>query len=226
MKKRALIFDLFFTLVVPRYSERAEETEFAILGLGEAEWEELCSSTYRPRALGAVRGAYEMMEYILEGRGYSEAAISAATEARLRRYRTCLEAVSGATLSALAALRRAGCALVLASNADAIDIAPWKLSPLAPLFDAAVFSYDVGVMKPDAGIYEIAMERAGAAPEDCLFIGDGGHHELAGARALGIETALITEHIAALWPERIESLALDADYRIASLGELVRLLGA
>jgi putative hydrolase of the HAD superfamily len=51
--------------------------------------------------------------------------------------------------------------------------------------DDLVSSARVGVAKPDPRIYEIAAERAGAAPSRCLFIDDRPANVEA-ARALGM----------------------------------------
>ena len=40
------------------------------------------------------------------------------------------------------------------------------------LVNGAVYSFDVGVRKPEKKIYEIAMQKADAKPQECLFIDD------------------------------------------------------
>ena len=40
------------------------------------------------------------------------------------------------------------------------------------LVDGTVYSFDVGLIKPDEAIYKIAASRAGFVPEKCLFIDD------------------------------------------------------
>jgi putative hydrolase of the HAD superfamily len=62
----------------------------------------------------------------------------------------------------------------------------WDDTPLGGKFDATVFSCDVGVSKPDRRIYEIACERLGVEPGDCLFVGDGANDELPGAERAGM----------------------------------------
>ncbi|MEU0571616.1 HAD-IA family hydrolase [Nonomuraea sp. NPDC005983] len=56
---------------------------------------------------------------------------------------------------------------------------------LAYFADDVVSSAQVGVAKPDRRIYEIAAERAGAAPERCLFVDDR-LENVEAARALGM----------------------------------------
>ena len=67
----------------------------------------------------------------------------------------------------------------------------WNATPFAPLFDATVFSCDVGVRKPNPKIYLEACRRLGVNPPECLFVGDGGSSELTGAAALGMRAILL-----------------------------------
>lgn len=65
-------------------------------------------------------------------------------------------------------------------------------SPLYPLFDAAMISYEQGLSKPDPEIYRRAMQALNVAPEECLYVGDGGSHELQAARSLGMQAIQCT----------------------------------
>ena len=115
-----------------------------------------------------------------------EEQLRALCENRIARVREILTNVRPEILDTLRALRARGHALCLVSNADAIDVLPWKDSPLAPLFDGAVFSCEARLQKPDPAIYLLAAGRMGAKPGDCVFVGDGGSNELAGAKAVGM----------------------------------------
>ncbi len=79
------------------------------------------------------------------------------------------------------------CPLYLLSNIGCIHREfIHKRYPVFAHFTAGVYSYEVGVMKPDHRIYEIASTRFGLIPEDTLFIDDfPGNAE--GARATGFQ---------------------------------------
>lgn len=47
-----------------------------------------------------------------------------------------------------------------------------KRYPVFASFDGAVFSHEAGMMKPDAGIYALAVEKFGIQPGRTLFIDD------------------------------------------------------
>ncbi len=67
----------------------------------------------------------------------------------------------------------------------------WKAGPLQSLVDAAVFSCNVGLLKPDPRIYSHVCGLLDVSPERCLFVGDGGSRELTGARDAGMSVVLL-----------------------------------
>ena len=89
-------------------------------------------------------------------------------------------------LSALDALRGAGVRLAVVS--DTFDETPrlWPNTALAPRFEVAVFSCQEGARKPDPRMYQIALGRLESPASRCASVGDGGSHELTGARATGL----------------------------------------
>jgi putative hydrolase of the HAD superfamily len=89
-------------------------------------------------------------------------------------------------LPTLDELRRRGHLLGMISVCTQDVPQVWDDTPLGGKFDATVFSCDVGVSKPDRRIYEIACERLGVEPGDCLFVGDGANDELPGAERAGM----------------------------------------
>ncbi len=52
--------------------------------------------------------------------------------------------------------------------------------------DFLVVSEGVGVAKPEPRIFEIALERAGAAPKEAVMLGDSWVSDVLGARAAGV----------------------------------------
>lgn len=53
-------------------------------------------------------------------------------------------------------------------------------------FQWAILSYEVGVMKPEPGIYEAAIKKAGVEPHE-IFFTDDRLENVEGAKALGID---------------------------------------
>ncbi|MBO2007660.1 HAD family hydrolase [Hymenobacter negativus] len=57
---------------------------------------------------------------------------------------------------------------------------------MTDLVDALITSEDVGVPKPDRRIFEVAMQRLGARPEETVLVGDNWRADVLGALAVGI----------------------------------------
>lgn len=86
-----------------------------------------------------------------------------------------------ALVAALAGHARLG----LLSNAYEREVRAWPRSPLAPHFDAAMFSCRIGVMKPHPVAYAAVLDALGVDPAHATFVGNGASGELAGARKAG-----------------------------------------
>jgi epoxide hydrolase-like predicted phosphatase len=83
-------------------------------------------------------------------------------------------------------LRAAGYHLGLLSNASDDARAVFRETyPVIDHFDSVTLSCEEGVMKPDPRIYRVALERAGAQPEEAVFVDDVAAN-IEGARQLGM----------------------------------------
>jgi putative hydrolase of the HAD superfamily len=67
---------------------------------------------------------------------------------------------------------------------------------LADAFNYSVTSAEVGVMKPDPKIYQVALSRAGAEPAEAVFVDDFEENVLA-ARDLGMQAVYFVDPTAA-----------------------------
>jgi len=83
-------------------------------------------------------------------------------------------------------LKRAGLRLIVVSNTCPPHV-EWigRKWDLLERFDALVFSYEVGAMKPGPEIYRAAIEVSGCEPAECFFVDDLPENVEA-ARALGL----------------------------------------
>lgn len=98
----------------------------------------------------------------------------------------------------LAALRERGYRLGLLSNyslAAAIRDSLDRLE-LTGYFDVVVVSADLGLLKPDPELFLETARRLALDPGDILYVGDNLRADVAGAAAVGMRTAHITEHLA------------------------------
>ena len=91
----------------------------------------------------------------------------------------------------LVELRRMNLTLGLISNWD--ERLPRLLTGLglAPLFNAVVYSQEVGVEKPHRRIFTAALDRLGLPPTRVLHVGDRRRRDVEGARAVGMHALLL-----------------------------------
>ena len=59
-------------------------------------------------------------------------------------------------------------------------------------FDIMIISAEVGMMKPEAGIYRLALEKLDVAPAEAVFVDDFPEN-VEGARAVGMQAIRFTE---------------------------------
>jgi putative hydrolase of the HAD superfamily len=225
---KAVLFDLFHTLTcVPPPALVGERPISEILGVSSSEWQRLYYDTdVLGRCLGHVQDGLEAMRQVAHHLDPSieEARIIAAVESRRRRFETAMVDIESEMLGALDRLRHAGIRTALVSDAGADDVKSWSQSPLCERLDAIVFSYQLGIRKPDARIYQHALDALGVRPDEALFVGDGGSDEHRGARAVGIRPVLVTRLLATWWPERIVERRPHADWEFEDVPAFVNAL--
>ena len=222
---KAIYFDLFFTLIIPAYDK--VNNEFDILNMSADEWEQYAENEvlYRERALGLVKNETEIIDKIISFMPFNVSAVQKekVLYAREERMKNALQMVSKEILDVLQKLDSMDIKLGLISNADSIDCKYWEQSPLFQYFHDAVFSCNVGLLKPDKQIYELAMQRLDVSPEQCLFVGDGGSNELYGAKSAGIGT-VFSEMLEIKSIEQRKNIMKYADYHISHMNELLYFL--
>ena len=143
---------------------------------------------------------------------------------RRHRFRHGLVNVVTEVLDGLRRLRPRVAKLGLMSDTDFDEIASWQESPLAPLFDVALFSCYEGVAKPEPTFYRLATQRLDVDPTRCIYAGDGGRNELVGAREMCMSPVLVTWYLESRTPERIPALAQRCDAVVRYPGDVIELL--
>jgi putative hydrolase of the HAD superfamily len=195
MRYEAVIFDLFGTLVpnVPQWQyERSVEEMADKVGVAPREFVRLWLQTSEYRATGRFPSIDANIEYILGVTRVvaDDDGITAAVELRRAFTRGMLEPRSGA-IETLTRLRRLGCKIGLISDCSPEVPLLWRETFLEPLVDMTIFSCEMKIRKPDPRIYQAACDGLALGPRDCLYVGDGGSHELSGAARAGMHPLLI-----------------------------------
>lgn len=195
MKYYAVIFDLFGTLVDnylgPEYGE-AQAKIAALLGVPLDELQRVWPESRRDRDIGTFGSIEGDLRQACLALGVSPdpGCLASAAAVRTEVYTRALRIRPG-SIRTLEEIRKMGCKTALVSDCGFEIPAIWPATPFPPHFDAAVFSAEVGVAKPDPRIYQIACDRLGVTPDRCLYVGDGGSRELTGAKAVGMHPVLI-----------------------------------
>ena len=198
MKYDAVIFDLYGTLVDSTDSPPGMRAEYDAVTVRVAEtlgaplepFLQKWGATFGERMTGAYPTYEGYVTALCEQLGVVPSPAQVAEALRLRmdlfRARLVPRPDCVATLKELLSM---GHSIGLISDCSWETVLLWPEMPLHHYFDTTTFSCAVGMRKPDPRIYAITCVRLGVAPERCLYVGDGGSDELAGAERMGM-TAL------------------------------------
>jgi len=194
MNYSTVIFDLFGTLVNDfrsvagyTYDELAE-----ILGVPHDPFMRLWREITGRRTLGEFQTVEASIEYVCGALGVTvnREQMVKAVEFRLEYTRRALTPKPDA-VATLVQLKQTGFKLGLLSNCSIEIPILWPETEFANLIESPIFSSRERLKKPDPRIYQLACERLGVAPKDCLYIADGENHELAAAAIVGMHPVLI-----------------------------------
>lgn len=194
MKLRAVIFDLFGTLV---------DDFVAATGPMNAEMATALNVPYDQfklhwgqasglRIIGEFQTVEASIEHVCRLIDVAPTAeqIANAVQIRLRYIRQALAPRPDA-VTTLMRLKRDGYRIGLLSNCSIEIPILWPETEFADLVESPVFSARVRLHKPDPRIYHLTCERLGVMPESSLYVADGENHELAAAAKVGLHAVLL-----------------------------------
>lgn len=189
---RAVVFDLFGTLIT--YPPGAQHVRAMAARIG-VPFEALRSSWWKlreQRDAGELDTMGSLRACCLEiGIKAGDEQLVAACGDAMAFFRGILTPRDGA-VATLAALRERGLLIGLVSDANIETSRLWPASPLAAHLDAAVFSSEEHVRKPDPSLYRAVCDRLAVDARNCLYVGNGDGDELAGATKAGMNAVLFT----------------------------------
>lgn len=226
MAAQAVLFDYFNTCTTAVHRGPGHRWTAQVLGVDPDAWVALLDRTYDERVTGGYGNLLSGLRTLCGELGVepAPAQVYAAADLRIASLRDDAR-LRPETVPVLRALREWGLRTAIVS--DCWFELPMLLpsSPIAGLFDVAVYSSEVGHAKPHPAMYRTACELLGVDPADCLYVGDGGGHELTGAARFGITAVQLAA------PDLGTHLTFHADLgwaglRIESLDEVLALVGA
>ncbi len=119
------------------------------------------------------------------------------------------------TRATLKVLKERGLILVMISNFDSRVLKIIRGLGVAHYFDSVFISSSAGFAKPSAGIFHLALERHGIAPDQVIHVGDSPETDVEGALNAGILPVLLDRRDGARHARAV---------RIGGLRELMRLV--
>jgi HAD superfamily hydrolase (TIGR01509 family) len=212
---RAILIDVGFTLTFPDAAGIAAHAAEAGIAADAAALEravDLLRAEIREQQGGKpVRthddGGVSFLEHVF-GRLLAlagtpgEAAVlarAAATINRAHLRRNVWRRVGAGVPHALERMRAAGLKLAVVSNSEGTVEAMLAEQGLRPFFETVVDSAVVGLVKPDAAIFHLALDRLGVAPDAAIMVGDSPTADVFGARAAGLRAALLDPRDLSPW---------------------------
>jgi len=188
VKKRAVIFDMYETLVTQLRSPLYYGTQIAQdLGLLPETFLPGWRSTEEARATGKLTFE-EVMERLLREHGlYTSQRYRQVVEKRIAVQKDCFSHVHPQVLPLLRELRARDIRIGLITNCFSEEAKLIRESELFPYFDAPCLSWEMGIRKPDPDIFDACLEKLRVPAENCLYVGDGGSRELETARDMGMQ---------------------------------------
>jgi putative hydrolase of the HAD superfamily len=193
---KALLIDLFDTLVYIReeYYLRWREEMARHFHLDAGEFRDFWWKQAHDRFLGKI-GSTEAMLDLAASRFMFRLSAQDRDALAARELEELLlhSRLYPYTLETLQIMKREGFLLALVSNATYNARPLLEHFGLSSLFEALIISCEVGVVKPDTAIYEMALRALDVSPQESLFVGDGACQELDGAHEAGMVTLRIVQ---------------------------------
>ncbi len=118
-------------------------------------------------------------------RGASAADSGALAELHYGHYQRLRQPVAGA-LALLQRLKPAHKIGIVTNNRTQEQREKLRFLGMESLVDALITSEDVGVLKPDPAIYQVALRRLQASPAQTVMVGDNWQADVVGALVVGI----------------------------------------
>ena len=189
MKHKAVIFDLYETLITEwGHKKYTKKDMSADLGVEREIFDMYWDEKEQERYVGEINFEDSIL-YVCKscGKCIDNLMLSSVVDKRIKTKSACFEYVLPDIFQLLRNLKAMGLKTAIVSNCSADEVKVLKESDIYKYFDEIILSFEIHMKKPDPCIYEEAARRLGVAFNECVFVGDGGSNELAGAKAVGMK---------------------------------------
>lgn len=193
---KAVIFDMYETLITLFNSRLYKGRQIAAeMNIPEEVFRKIWDPSDDDRTLGNMTFE-EVISDIMRENNISDSELYA--RIIRNRYQVSSEVFSHKhpdIIPMLKALKENGIKTGLITNCYFEEKEAIENSDLYGLFDAVCMSCDVKLKKPDIRIYELCAEKLNVKPYECLYVGDGGSHELEAAKSAGMKPLQATWYL-------------------------------
>jgi putative hydrolase of the HAD superfamily len=174
-KIRAIFWDVGGVLLTNAWDREQREQTLAEFGLDTSEFQD----RHEMLVSSLERGKIGLDEYLDRTIFYRPRPFG---REQFRQAVLALSQPHPETLELARKIRASGKYLMATVNNESRDLNLYRIRTfgLQPLFDFFLSSCFLGLRKPEAGIYKLALETTQQAPEECCFIDD---------RALNVDSA-------------------------------------
>ena len=107
---------------------------------------------------------------------------------------------------------------IITNGFDEIQSVKMNAGQITHYFKEVVTSQNSGYKKPDSRIFEYALKKVGAVPQECLMIGDSFQSDIVGATRAGIDAVFFNPD------QRPQEVSIKPKYEIQNLVELKGIL--
>lgn len=184
---RAVIFDMYETLATLMTGPQCFSRDMAALaGMDVTAFRAAWRQTEDDRMLGRLIFEEAVRSSLTACGAWSQTAHEAILRQRHASREVCPQRLHPQILPMLDALKKSGVKIGLITNCQSEEVSAIRRSVLWPYFDAPVMSFEAGMMKPDPEIFRMCARELGVPVQECLYVGDGGSHELEAAQGLGM----------------------------------------
>ncbi len=189
MKYKAVIFDLFETLITEWGHKKYTKNEMCSdLGIEREQFDRYWDEKEQDRYIGKISFTDSILAVCEKsGKTVEDSALSRIIGKRIETKALCFEHVDPDVYRLLDHLKTAGYQLAIVSNCSSEEVKVIRQSQIYHYFNQVILSYEAKMQKPDVRIYRAAAGLLAVDVEECIFVGDGGSDELAGARAAGMK---------------------------------------
>lgn len=111
------------------------------------------------------------------------------------------------TIEALESLKKKGLKLAVITNSPCFFTAEVIESfGLRKYFDEIIYSYDVGIIKTNPRIFDMAAKKLGVSKKDLLMVGDSKETDIYGAEKAGVKAVLVDRNGKRIYKNKADDL--------------------